>query len=168
MRRLTRVCARAYDHEGSLAFVAVISASGFLPLVEAGYAGFAGFTVRPGDHLLHYWLLLVLGASYVVWTVVRLRRRVDPTAAMGFVVAACALTARFHCHFLLFGLGETYGSHSVIEQTATRHSRILIAAHGYGTLLAFALGLALVAWAISRADRAGTSARGSSRSPGTV
>ena len=168
MRRLTRVCARAYDHEGSLAFVAVVSVTGFFSLLDPGIAGFAGFTVRPGDHLLNYWLLLVLGASYVVWTVVRLRRRVDPTAAMGFVVAACALAARFYCHFLLFGYGETYGSHSVIEQTATLHSRVLIAAHRYGMLLAFALGLALVAWAISRADRAGTSARGSSRSPGTV
>ena len=171
MTRLLRACHRAYAGGDSLALVAIVVVAALFVHIDSGVATLSGFSVRPGEHLLNYWLLLVLGASYAVWTVLRVRSGLNPAGAPGFVLSAFGLAARFYCHFLLYGLGWPYGDHSIVEDVATRHLRFMIAVHRYGGLLAFATGLAIVVWGSRRpptlrGDRAARERSGSCRSAG--
>ena len=145
MRGITRVCWRAYESDGSLALVAVAFVAWFFMHVEAGFVAHTAFTVRPGDHLLNYWLLLVLGAAYCVWAVLRVRALIDPAGGMGFVLAAAGVFARYFRNFVAYGMSETYGGHSVLEETASDSLRMLLGALRHGGLVAFVVGLAVVA-----------------------
>lgn len=162
MRRLVRVCARAHDGGENFAFVSIVVVSCFL--LFSGVFFFYSFPVRPVAHLLDYWLLLVLGVSFLVWRVLRFRGAVDAGAEPGFVLAAFGLFARHYCHLVVFGLAETWGSHSRVEETADARGWLLIATHRYGGLVAFAVGLGLAALFSVRRGRAGARGPGSPRS----
>lgn len=148
MRRFSRACWRLCEDQGSFALPAIVVVFGVFLLLEVFFAASwgSGSTVRPREYMLNCWLLLVLGVSYVVWTALRSRGAVHPAAAQRFVLAAFGFWARVYCSFLLYGFTETYGDHSVAEEFATDRLRFLIGVHRYGGLLAFVLGLALVAW----------------------
>ena len=129
-----------------IGFVSIVVVHYVTLLTDAGAIHIAGFTTRPHEHLLHYWLLLVLGAAYVVWRVLLLHRCVDPAGEFGFALAAFGTMARFFCHVVLCGVGLCWGSSSALELNADDRLRFLIAAHRWGGLAAYILGLALVVW----------------------
>jgi len=127
-------------------FVCILVVHCFMLIVDSATICVGGFITRPHAHLSHYWLLLVLGIAYVVWRVLLMQRRIAPHGEPGFALAAYGLMARFYCHFWVFGSGNSYGSHSLVEDVADAGGRFLIAAHRWGGLLAFVAGLALVVW----------------------
>jgi hypothetical protein len=127
-------------------FVCILVVYYFTLLVDTFTVCVSGFTSRPHAHLSHYWLLLVLAVAYVVWRVLLLQRRIAPQGEPGFALAAYGLAARFYCHFWVFGSGNSYGSHSLVEDVADAGGRFLISAHRWGGVLAYVVGLALVVW----------------------
>ena len=148
-------------------FVSIVVVHHVTLLTDAGALHIAGFTSRPHEHLVHYWLLLLLGVAYVVWRVLLLHRRVDPAGEFGFALAAFGTMARFFCHVVLYGVGLAWGSHSALELNADAHFRFLIAVHRWGGLAAYVVGLMLVVWG-SRLSGSATRASSSAPPAGSV
>lgn len=156
MRPATRVCLRMYEGDG-LALPAIITACAATLFLESWFflVQGEGATVRPYEWLLNCWLFLVLGTSYTVWSVLRVRGAVDPAAGHWFVLAAYGLWMRSYCFVLLFGVSITFGDRSLGEDLAHSRARFLIGVHRYGGIAAFALGLAMVAGCSRRPTRRG-------------
>ncbi len=145
MRAALRVCRRLQEGEGSFALVALASV-GVLFAMAAPWtsAWVCAATVRPREYHLHLWLLLLLAWSYVAWMVLRLWGRIDASGGPGFVLAAFGLAASWLCHLCLYGLSETYGETSLVEQVADTRLRVMIAVHLWGGPLAILVGLLVV------------------------
>lgn len=146
MAPILRVWRRMSEDQGRLALPMIVVVGGLMLFLQVIATAFPNATVGPAARFLDWWLLLVLGVSYLAWSILRARGRVDPDGQNGFVLSAFGLWARYVCNFFLYTASETYGGRSVLEATADDRLRFLIAAHRYGGLFAFALGLALVAW----------------------
>jgi len=145
MRPALQVCRRLMEGEGSFAFVALMFVGYYMAITDVVAGGIGGaITVRPGAHFLHYWMLVLLLGSHAAWTVMRLWGRVGTAGGPGFLLAAFGLMASWQCHLWIYGLTETYGDKSVIEETATSSTRLLIAVARWGGPAAVALGLAIV------------------------
>jgi hypothetical protein len=158
------------ENEG-FALPAIVVMCGSAALLDAWFSCIGwGATVRPFEWTLNYWLMLVLGAAYAVWAALRARGAVDAAAGQWFVLAAYGLWMRGYCFALLFGLVESFGDRSLAEELTSDRGRFLIAAHRYGGLLAFSLGLAMVALCSrpinGRSDRADTPPSGRRRPAG--
>ncbi len=168
MRKAARACLRMHESGEGLALPAIVAVCGTTLVLEVCFLCIgSGPTVRPYEWHLNYWLFLVLGASYAVWSFLRARGVAEPAAGLWFILAAYGLWMRTYCFMLLFEMNETYGGRSVLEDAADADGRFLIAVHRYGGLFAFALGLGMVAWCSRRlSPRAGREgplpARGSS------
>jgi hypothetical protein len=164
VRKVTRVCLRMYESEG-LALPLVVTVCGLTLILEVFLFTLGwGATARPYEWHLNHWLLLVLGASYAAWSFLRARGTVDPAAGRWFMLAACGLWMRHWCFIAIFGFAPSWGDRSMTEDFAGHRGSFLIDVHRYGGLLAFAMGLAMVAWC-SRpispgAGREGTSPSG--------
>jgi len=95
----------------------------------------------PWNHLAaNAWLMAVLAASFLGWSVVRRRGRVTAATGGGFVVAAFALLARIQ--------GETLLSFADVpwrEDLLGAHGREYAMLARYGGFVAFVFGLAMVA-----------------------
>lgn len=164
--RVSRAYWRLCEDQGSFALPTIIAVLGSFLLLQVFFSALSvDPTVRPGEYFLNLWLMLVFGASYVVWTALRGRGVVDPAASGGFVLAAFGLWARLGVHLFLYAASETYGSTSVREESADGSLRFLIGALKYGGLLAFVVGLALVAWGSLPSRRPDRAARARSGSP---
>jgi len=146
MRKLHAANRRPFFKEPRVGLVAIVVVHALFVLTDGVYVCGNAFSARPFEHALHYWMLLVLGAAYVVWSVLLVRDCVDPAGEAGFLLASFGLAATWFCHFLLFGLCYCYGSTSVIEELADGRLRFLFAAHRWGGLAAYVVGLLLVVW----------------------
>ncbi len=145
MRTALHVCRRLVDGEGSFAFVALVFVGYYMAITDVVSARFGGaMTVRPMAHFFHYWMLVLLLGSHAAWTVMRLWGRVGTAGAPGFLLASFGLMASWQCLLWIYGMTETYGDKSVIEETAGASTRLLIAVARWGGPLAVALGLAIV------------------------
>jgi len=146
MRKAARVCRRMYESEGpALPFIVIVY--GLTLVCETWFFPLGwGATARPREWQLDHWLLLVLGASYAVWSFLRARGSVDPTAGRWFMLAAYGLWMRLLCFVILFGFLPSWGDRSMGEDFAGHPGGLFIKVHRYGGLLAFAMGLAMVAW----------------------
>lgn len=163
MRGLARSCRRFRDRATGIGLVMVLLVGGVVMRLEAYLPFSNGVTVRPAEYLANCWLLFMLGAAFVVWTVLRVRGQIGAGGEMGFAVAALGVYARVYLGLVLYAFGPCYSDRSIVEETANIHGRVMIAMHRYGGLLAWVLGLAFVVLTALQ-ERAGRARRAPRRS----
>jgi hypothetical protein len=135
-----------YESEG-LTLPFIVTVGGLTLCLETFFFCLGwGATARPFEWQLNHWLLLVLGATYAVWSSLRARGAVDAAAGRWFVLAAYGLWMRAYCFAMLFGMLPSWGERSMGEDFAGDPGSFFIDVHRYGGLLAFAMGLGMVAW----------------------
>jgi hypothetical protein len=104
--------------------------------------------------LLNVWLLTVLIAAFLVWSLLLRRELMPAWAGSGLLLASFGLACRTWCDLLTFGFGEiaglTYDGRALLESAPSAWLRFQIGWHQYGGLLAYAVGMTVLALGLRR------------------
>jgi hypothetical protein len=155
----TRRIRRAFErHNPAMTWFVLVHVATAVVLTRFGVV----FQAAMNDSLRHMvprffvnlWMLTVLIAAFLVWHLLQRRDRMPASAGSGLLLASFGVTCRVWCDLLTFGFGSivglVYDGRALFETHPSPRLRLLIQAHQYGGLLAFVVGMTILALGLRR------------------